>query len=87
MNQWEMVAAVRVVFFLTGGKERCMRRRKNFYYLLPLFLQQLFSTYLPLMLHFPILLKQYLEPPIPTGSPNTLAAVLPSLHRVPVFCT
>jgi uncharacterized membrane protein (DUF485 family) len=37
-----------------------------------------------LFLHFA---KQYLEPPILTGSPNILAAVLPSLYRVPFFST
>jgi len=57
MDQWELVAVVRVVFFFNWGKEICIGRRKSLYCFLPLFLQQRFCTYLPLILHFSILIN------------------------------
>jgi len=86
VNQWEMVAVVRVGFFHLG--ERKMHEEKGERLLFSSIILATTFLHLPSsytsFFHFA---KQYLEPPIPTGSPSTLAAVLPFPYRVPFFCT
>jgi uncharacterized membrane protein (DUF485 family) len=86
MNQCQLVAAVWVVF-LTGGKKEMHREKEELVLFSSIILAttflHLYSSYTSFF-HFA---KQYLEPPVATGSPNTLAAVLPSLHCVPFFST
>ena len=69
--------------FLNWGKRKMQREKEELLLFSSIILATTFlhlpSSYTSFF-HFA---KQYIEPPIPTGSPNTLASVLPS----PLSCT
>jgi hypothetical protein len=71
-------------FFLTWGKRKMHEEKEEFLLFSSIILATDF-LHLPSSYNsFSHFAKQYLEPPIPTGPPSTLAAVLPSF---PASCT